>query len=101
MDENKPILAASSETEKGSSTSAKCDFTNEFSSSFSLYRLQYILEGLQRLLRAGVLTIGRRYDMPEVEYIYLCNIFILWSSVTYCMYNISISVFETLSCYYL
>ena len=66
MDENKPILAASSETEKGSSTSAKCDFTNEFSSSFSLYRLQYILEGLQRLLRAGVLTIGRRYATVEI-----------------------------------
>ena len=72
MDENKPILAGSSETDKGSSTSTRNDFTNEFQCLFSCYRLQYIIEGLQRALRAGVLTIGRRYDKISYVMIYCC-----------------------------
>lgn len=32
-----------------------------FSSTFNPYRVQYLLEGLQRVLRAGILDIGNRY----------------------------------------
>ena len=85
MDENKPNLAASSETEKGSSTSTKNDNTNDFSCSFSFYRLQYILEGLQRLLRAGVLTVGRRYASIVIVIYYMFKILILFCSIIHYM----------------
>ena len=63
-----PILL----TARGDSSSQSCSTreidttptpastTSSFSSAFNPYRVQYLLEGLQRVLRAGILDIGNR-----------------------------------------